>query len=391
VMAKAVEDTAFYRYNRLLALNEVGGDPGRFGVGLDAFHQDNAERLRNWPLCMVTTSTHDSKRGEDAAARLAVLSEMPTEWMRSVMRWTRQTEPHRTAVDGEPAPTRRDQYTLFQALVGAWPPGWDGRQGREALVSRTARYLEKALREAKQETSWLRPNEAYEAAVRRYLEATLADDGFVADLGGFCARLSTPGAANSLAMVLLRVCAPGVPDTYQGAELWNQSYVDPDNRVEVDYQSRRRRLAELRVKGGDRAGLARALLQHWTDGTVKMYVLQQALLTRARLRDVFLRGDYEPVRAGDHVVSFVRGGSQGRVVAVAPRLSFRLTRGEQPWPIGAAWGDLRLVVPAGRYRDVFTDARFQVGDEPLRLADVLAILPVALLVEEERGLERARR
>ncbi len=255
-------------------------------------------------------------------------------------------------------------------------------------MSRTARYLEKAIREAKLETSWLRPNEPYESAARRYLEEAFADESFLGDLLGFCRRIGSYGAANSLAMVLLRVCSPGVPDTYQGAELWNQSYVDHDNRGEVDYEARRRRLAELRSEAmKDRPALAARLLENWSDGAVKMYVLHEALLTRARLRDVFLRGDYEPVRAGDHVVSFVRGGSHGRAIAIASRLPYRLTRGDHPWPVAAAWGVQRIPLPPGRYRDVFTDARLEVGEEPPRVADILAILPVALLVEEEADVK----
>jgi (1->4)-alpha-D-glucan 1-alpha-D-glucosylmutase len=299
------------------------------------------------------------------------------------MRWTRRSDRYRSRADAQAAPGRRDQYTLFQALVGAWPCGRDALDGREELVARTARYMEKAVREAKLESSWLRTNEAYEEAVRHYVEASLRDDGFAADVAGFCARLGTYGAANSLALVLLRACAPGIPDTYQGGELWNQSYVDPDNRGEVDFDTRRRRLAELTLRSGrDRLGLARSLLESWSDGRVKMYVLHEALRTRARLVGTFRRGDYEPILAGDHVVSFARAEGDGRVVVVAPRLPFRLTRGEQPWPIGEAWGEQRLPLPAGCYRDAFTGAVHDLGDEPVRLADLLSDFPVALLVDD---------
>ena len=386
VMAKSVEDTAFYRYNRLLALNEVGSDPGHFGTSVDEFHAANSERLRTWPLSMLATSTHDSKRGEDAQARLAVLSEMPTEWVRAVMRWTRRTEGHRSLVDGRDAPSRLDQYTFFQALVGAWPAGWDGGSGREEFLSRTAAFMEKAVREAKLETSWMRRNEWYEVAVRRYLERSLRDDGFVADVAAFCARLGPYGAANGLSLALLRVTSPGIPDTYQGAELWNQSYVDPDNRAPVDFERRRRMLVRLRARAGrDRAALARRLLGRWADGAVKLYVLQEALATRARHHDVFRRGDYQALPAGDHLVSFVRGDGDGRIVVVAPRLSYRLTRGERKWPVGRVWGERRLPLPPGCYRDAFTGTRHDVGEEAPLVAHVLADFPVALLVDESRA------
>ncbi len=384
VMAKAVEDTAFYRYNRLIALNEVGGDPGRFGIGVEAFHAQNAERLRNWPLSMLTTSTHDTKRGEDAGARIAVLSEMPTEWLRAVSRWRRRSERHQTRVDWMVAPTRRDEYTFFQALVGAWPCSWDGHGADDELVARTTSYLEKAVREAKLETSWAHPDEAYEAALRRFVEGSLRDEGFVRDVAGFCARLGSYGAVNGLAAALLRICSPGVPDTYQGSELWNQSYVDPDNRRPVDFEARRALLRELRDSRCSRAELARSLLGRWSDGAVKLFVIQTALALRARLRDTFLRGDYDPIAAGDHVVSFLRADANARVIVVVPRLSYRLTAGEHPWPLAAAWGTRRIPLPSGRFRDAFTDAVHEFGEQPTPMAELLAEFPLALLVEEAR-------
>jgi (1->4)-alpha-D-glucan 1-alpha-D-glucosylmutase len=381
VMAKAVEDTAFYRYNRLLALNEVGSDPAEFGTGVDTFHAQNAERLRSWPLSMLTTSTHDTKRGEDAGARMAVLSEMPTEWQRTVTRWARMNERHKTPLDRGAAPTRRDEYTLYQALVGAWPCGWDGGGDREPFVARTVAYMEKATKEAKEQTSWTRNDPAYDGAVRAFIERILRDDGFVADLAAFSDRIGTYGATNGLATTLLRLCVPGIPDTYQGSELWNQSYVDPDNRRPVDFEARRALLAAIEQGRRDPARLARGLLDRWTDGAVKLYVLRVALETRARWRDVFLRGEYEPLAAGDHVVAFTRGDGEGRIVVVTPRLPHRLTGGERPWPTGDVWGDQRLPVPSGRYRDVFTGAR-HVADGGLPMAEILALFPVALLAEE---------
>jgi (1->4)-alpha-D-glucan 1-alpha-D-glucosylmutase len=299
------------------------------------------------------------------------------------MRWTRLTERHRARVADQPAPTRRDQYTFFQALVGAWPCGRQGQASREEFAARTARCTEKAIREAKLETSWLRRNDGYESAVRRYVEQSLADDVFASDVALFCARLGTCGAANGLALVLLRACCPGIPDTYQGSELWNQSYVDPDNRGVVDFAARERLLGEIEARSRrDRRALALDLLARWTDGGVKLYVLHEALRVRSRLRQTFLRGDYEPILGSEHAVSFLRADGAGRVVVVVPRLSYRLTRGEQPWPVGEAWRDERLQVPTGVYEDAFTGATREVGDEPARLAVLLSDFPVALLVEE---------
>ena len=379
VMAKAVEDTAFYRYNRLLALNEVGGDPAQFGTPVDSFHTQNLDRLRSWPLSMLSTSTHDTKRGEDASARIAVLSEMPAEWQRAVTRWARMAERHKKLVDGEPAPSRRDEYTLYQALVGAWPFGWDGRAGRDQLVNRTVAFMEKATREAKIETSWLRPDPDYDAAVRSFVERMLGDDAFVADLAAFDRTIGTHAAVNALAITLVRLTSPGIPDTYQGAELWHQSYVDPDNRGQVDFKQRRTVLAEIRAGLDDRRTLARRLLERWTDGAIKMYVTHVALETRKRMRQIFLRGDYQPLIGSDHAVGFARAFEDGRVVTIVPRLSYRLTRGARAWPLGEAWGRQTLPVPAGRYHDVYTGRVHDVGGT-VALAEVFSDFPVALLV-----------
>jgi (1->4)-alpha-D-glucan 1-alpha-D-glucosylmutase len=316
---------------------------------------------------------------------------MPTEWLRTVSRWSRRTDRHRTQQDGVSLPSRRDEYTFFQAIVGAWPYGWDGQgEEREGFVQRTAAYMEKVIKEAKVETSWTRPNAAYEAAMRRFVEGSLRDDGFVADVAGFCDQLGLAGATNGLATTLLRLTAPGIPDTYQGSELWNQSYVDPDNRRPVDYAHRHAMLREIERGKRDPAALASALLDRWTDGAIKLYVTHAALETRARLRDVFLRGDYEPLATGEHLVGFVRGAAPGRrgvadgqVVVLVPRLPHRLAGGQRRWPTGDVWGDERVALPAGRFRDVFTGAVHQVvEDEPPRVATLLARLPVALLVRE---------
>jgi isoamylase len=381
VMAKAVEDTAFYRYNRLLAMNEVGGDPGRFGTSLDELHAQSAERLRSWPLAMVTTSTHDTKRGEDAAARIAVLSELPTEWQQALTRWSRRAEAHRGVADDRPAPSRRDEYTFYQTLVGAWPFGWDGSGDRKPFVERLTACMDKAAKEAKDETSWIRPNDAYDQALRGFVEGVMRDDGLVDEMRRFMARIETHGASNALAQALLRLCVPGIPDTYQGSELWNQSLVDPDNRRPVDFAARAQLLEEIEARLGDPAALARDLLTRWTDGGVKLFVTHVALQARAALPDVFLRGEYVPLDGGPHTVAFLRMARDARrVITVVPRLTLKLTEGRAPWALGAVWGDQTLTLPDGTYRDAFTGRVHQSGGT-LKMADVLADFPVALLVE----------
>jgi len=380
VMAKAVQDTAFYRYNRLLALNEIGSSPTSFGTSIESFHAQNQERLRAWPLSMTTTSTHDSKRGEDAAARIAVLSEMPSDWLRAVTRWSRTAEPYRVLIDGMYAPSRRVEYTLFQALVGAWPCDFGETTDRKAFSARVAAFIDKAIKEEKEETSWICPNPGYEAATRKFVESLLLDKDFVEDCAAFCGRLATYGAANGLAQTLLRICSPGIPDTYQGAELWNQSFVDPDNRRPVDFARRQALLAEI-CGEKDLLALSQRLLVHWTDGGIKLYVLRAALRLRASHRDLFIRGEYEPIIVDEHVVAFMRSGRGERALVVTPRLSFRLTRGEVPWPLGAVWQDRQLPVPSGTYRDVLT-GQLHVSHGALALSALLAHLPVSLLLFE---------
>jgi (1->4)-alpha-D-glucan 1-alpha-D-glucosylmutase len=332
---------------------------------------------------MVTMSTHDTKRGEDAAARIAVLSEMPLDWQQAVTRWSRRAEPHRGAADDRPAPSRRDEYTFYQTLVGAWPFGWDGRGDRQPLIERLTACMDKAAKEAKIETSWIRPNPAYDQALRGFVEGVMRDDGLIDDMRRFMARLETYGASNALAQALLRLTVPGIPDTYQGSELWNQSLVDPDNRRPVDFAARGTLLNEIERRLGDPAALARDLLGRWTDGGVKLFVTHLALRTRASLPDVFLRGEYVPLDGGPHTVAFARTARDAaRVVAVAPRLTLKLTGGRVPWALGSVWGDQTLAIPDGTYRDAFTGRAHRVAGS-VRMADILADFPVALLVESQ--------
>jgi (1->4)-alpha-D-glucan 1-alpha-D-glucosylmutase len=380
VMAKAVEDTAFYRYARLICLNEVGTSPASFGTSIDAFHRGNLERARTWPLSMITTSTHDTKRGEDASARIAVLSEMPTRWRREVIGWNEVADGFRPTVDDEPAPTLKHEYLFYQSLVGAWPVGWDGKDKRAQFEKRLARFLEKAGKEAKEVTSWTNPDSRYDEAVASFVKSALSNDALMSSVRQFAELIAPYGAANGLAQCVLRLCSPGVPDTYQGAELWNQTLVDPDNRRPVDYGVRRDALATIRGRSHEPSSLSKELLSTFADGRIKLYVTHVCLTMRKAKRDLFLRGDYEALPAGEHVVAFTRGFEASRIVCLVARHSLIKTKGERPFAVGDVWNGERLAIPyPGMYRNAFTGATVEVNGET-RLSEVFADLPVALLV-----------
>jgi (1->4)-alpha-D-glucan 1-alpha-D-glucosylmutase len=380
VMAKAVEDTAFYRYTRLLCLNEVGGDPARFGETVAAFHAQNAERARSWPLSMTNTSTHDSKRGEDAAARIAALSEIPDAFAAALRELGELAAPCRSRVSGRVAPSRTVEYAFYQAVVGAWPLGWDGEKDAAAFVERVTAYMRKHVREAKRESSWTHPKEAYEAAVQRFVETALTRPAFVRRMRALCDTIAIAGATNGLATCLLRLCSPGVPDTYQGAELWNQALVDPDNRRAVDFETASKLLSRTREELGDRGALCTRLLEEVASGRVKQYVTHATLAFRREQPRLFLRGDYAAlVTSADDVVAFTRAHEDARLVCVVPRLWRGRVKDAGRFPLGDVWGDVRVLgVPAGRYTEVLTGRTFDVTGD-VRAAELFASLPVALL------------
>jgi (1->4)-alpha-D-glucan 1-alpha-D-glucosylmutase len=350
-MAKGVEDSAFYAFNRLVSLNEVGGDPGRFGVSVEEFHHACTEAQARRPTAMLASSTHDTKRSEDVRARISLLSEIPERWGAVVRGWMARNAVHRQGG----LPDRDMEYLLYQTLVGAWP----------LTLGRALAYAEKAAREAKTHTSWLDPDPAYEAAVAAFLEALLGDAGFTEELRAFVEPLVGPGRVSSLAATLIRLTAPGVPDVYQGTELWDLSLVDPDNRRPVDFALRRGLLAELGGLSPEEA-MARA-----GEGLPKLLVVKRALDLRARRPEAFGEAaTYEPLAAGGahagRVVAFARSGQAATVV---PRLVMGLGKG---------WGDTWVELPAGRWRDALGGER--VGDGGRRaLGDLLAGFPVALL------------
>jgi (1->4)-alpha-D-glucan 1-alpha-D-glucosylmutase len=409
VMAKGLEDTAFYIYNRLVSLNEVGGHPDKFGVSPEDFHRRNQERRRLWPHTLLATSTHDTKRSEDVRARIDVLSEMPGEWRAAVSRWSRWNAPKKTPADGQPAPDRNDEYLLYQSLVGAWPmekPGDPLAFSSEEFTEfreRIAAYMRKATLEAKVHTSWVNPNEEYDGAVRDFVLKLLEPRGknrFLRDLQAFQRRVAFFGRWNSLSQVFLKLTCPGVPDLYQGTELWDLSLVDPDNRRLVDYPKRRAVLAELKERveasQGDLLPLSRELLETSWDGRIKLYFIYRTLQARRRAPKIFSEGIYFPLEGEgekrDHLCAFARILKEDSIVVGIPRLVVGLLEGREELPLGeSAWKDTWLRVPgewAGRkYRNLFTgeelDVRNGFRGAGFPLGDLFRHFPVALLESTE--------
>ncbi len=399
VMAKGIEDTAFYRYNRLLSLNEVGGDPRRMSVTSATLHQFNLDRSKRWPQSMLATSTHDTKRSEDVRARISSLSELPDEWRHYLGRWNRLNRTHRRQVDGLPAPTRNDEYLIYQTLLGAWPLEECAELASPQFLERLEAYVVKAAREAKVSTSWIAPNDAYEQALVEFLRAILDErrpSAFLRDLLDLRAPVAWFGMLNSLSQTLLKLTSPGIPDLYQGTELPEFSLVDPDNRRPVDFARRDAMLAALEARWQDaasRAGLARELVANWPDGRLKLFTTWRALSVRASLADVFNHGSYEPLkvsgRHAEHVCAFRRVLDRREVVVVATARLAALTGKRLEPPVGAdAWHDTRIELPAGanaaRFVDAYTDAALlprgtKSRGGTLPVGDVLRILPIALL------------
>lgn len=388
VMAKAIEDTMFYRYNRLIALNEVGGTPEIFGAPLSEFHAVMSERLRTQPGGLSATATHDTKRGEDARARLYVLSEMPQLWQQAVSRWSQMNAPHRANLAAGAAPEPGVEWLFYQALAGVWPVDLspDDEQSLAALRDRMLAYMEKAAREAKTHTSWTDINGDYEQALRAFVAATLSaatGGGFLDDFVNTCQPVWVAGAINSLAQLAIKLTAPGVPDFYQGAELWDLSLVDPDNRVPVDFSSRQRLLQMVSDTGPE------SLLDDWVSGAPKLALTAAGLKTRSQHPLLFAEGEYVALDViGDrarHVVAFARFLSGAYAVTVAPRFVLDLIGGaDRPWVPAAHWGDTAIVLPDAMHgqpmRDVLTGASHDPST-PLPVATVLAHFPVGLMVE----------
>ena len=377
ITAKGVEDTAFYVFNRLVALNEVGGEPAATGASLETFHRQNAARLAEFPHCLLATSTHDTKRSEDVRARIAALSEMPEEWSSAVRRWHIMNRKHRAETDGEPAPDANEEYLLYQTLLGAWPLEGLHDGNRAEFTQRIQDYMAKALHEAKVNSSWLEPNGAWDDAVRAFIAAILAGGGrnrFPQSLAPLAERIAQLGAVNSLTQTVLKLTCPGVPDFYQGSELWDFSLVDPDNRRAVDYPLRRQKLESVaNVTPQD-------LLENWRDGRIKMFVIQRLLTLRRERPGLFASGAYSNFVAhgssAEKVVAFERRSGDAAMVVIVPRHTAALGFP----PIGQVWADTHVesAPPGLGWRDIFVE-RERTGGK-LLLSQAFADLPFAVLI-----------
>lgn len=391
VAVKGEEDTALYRYNRLTSLNEVGGDPTMFGGSIADFHRANRERLNSWPHAMVSTSTHDTKRSEDVRARLNVLSELPDEWEQAIRRWRQLTSRmeeggRRRALSGN------DEYLFYQTLLGAWPHHPPGDYAE--FVRRMVSYMKKATKEERRETSWTQPSPCYDASVEGYVRSAMARPGrnrFLADFLIFEEKVDWFGMLNSLSQTMIKLTAPGVPDTYQGNELWDYSLVDPDNRRPVDFALRRkmlRRTDEVLIRGG-KAAAARSALEDLPSGSAKLYLTAAVLRYRSANQGLFREGEYVPLAATgprrSNILSFARTLGDRRCVVFAPRFFTQLCD-QGSLPLGrAAWGDTLVATPDGveGCEEVLTGRKLTVehrrGRPMLAVADALAWFPVALV------------
>ncbi len=379
ITAKGVEDTAFYVFNRFVALNEVGGEPSATGASLETFHRQNAERLAEFPHCMLASSTHDTKRSEDVRTRLAALLELPDEWSKAMRRWQTMNRKHRREIEGEAAPDPNEEFLLYQTLLGAWPLEGLHDGNRAEFTQRVQDYMVKALHEAKVNSSWLEPNDAWDTAVREFIAALLAPgtrNRFPASLAPLAGRIAELGAVNSLAQTVLKLTCPGVPDFYQGSELWDFSLVDPDNRRPVDYTMRQQKLESVAQAS------PRDLLETWSDGRIKMFISHRLLALRREQPDLFASGSYAGISAQgackENIVAFLREENGQAILVIAPRHTVRLGFP----PIGDVWGDTYLIPPGqGRsWRNVFT-GQVATGDR-IPIAEAFAELPVAVLIAE---------
>ncbi|HXI13248.1 MAG TPA: malto-oligosyltrehalose synthase [Thermoanaerobaculia bacterium] len=413
VMAKGVEDTSFYIYNRLISLNEVGGEPDRdLSDNVERFHQENAARTSLWPRTLSASSTHDTKRSEDFRARLNVLSELPDEWKRSVRRWSRLNRHLRVqspagsegaseqpAAKSDGAPDANEEFLIYQTLLGVWPLDLNEEEG---LAARLEPWIEKSLREAKERSNWIEPNLSYEEAVKRYVRQVIAPENsrFLDDFRPFQSLLAFYGAINALSQLLLKITSPGIPDFYRGTELWDFSLVDPDNRRPVDFERRRKILASITFSS-DRSALIRELLRTWKDGRIKLFVTHTALQLRKAQPELFQSGHYIPLQTSgtrlSHVCAFGRvryEPSEARsdatakpthVITAVPRLSRSLVKRNQ-FPLGDVWRGNHLALPDNwpqRWINAFTGEILTAGPSGLALNDAFRSFPLLLLVSSD--------
>jgi (1->4)-alpha-D-glucan 1-alpha-D-glucosylmutase len=377
ITAKGVEDTSFYVYNRLLALNEVGGEPDAFGATVEHFHRHNEERLRSFPHSMVSTSTHDTKRSEDVRARIAALAEVPEEWARAVRRWHTANQKYLQEVDARTAPDANEEYMLYQNLIGSWPLEPMHAKARAVYVKRLQEFMMKALHEAKTNSSWIEPNERWDRAASEFIENILKPhrtNRFLRDFEKLAGRVAHMGMINSLSQTVLKFTIPGVPDVYQGQELWDFSLVDPDNRRPVDYKRRSKLMSEMGAES------PKVLLDHWRDGRIKLLITQRLLTLRLRQAALFGNGSYQALVAqgefANHCIAFARTHQDQTLLIIVPRLGSRVGLP----PVGDCWNDTRLDWQGPvTFTDVFTGATHTFSGS-IPLSQALADLPVAALV-----------
>jgi (1->4)-alpha-D-glucan 1-alpha-D-glucosylmutase len=383
IMAKGLEDTVFYIYNRLAALNEVGGEPQQFGLNAEAFHERNIDRQRNWPATLLATSTHDTKRSEDVRARMVAISEIPELWRRSLQRWRAANRRWKRTINDVDAPDANEEYLLYQTLLGTWPMQDNG--GPETIatpeyIERIQAYMAKALHEAKLNTSWIQPNEEWDAAMHDFVAKILDPsprNKFLPLFVPVAKEIAQLGAVNSLAQTLLKLTSPGVPDIYQGNEIWDFSLVDPDNRRPVDYKRRREMLQSItRAKPHD-------LLANWADGRIKMFLTQRVLQFRREHTELFQDGEYLPLilsgTFAECCVSFARTLRDQWIVVIIPRLSSRVGFP----PIGDSWNDTTIefpeALPLEHAHDLFTCHPVHLQNRGVKLANALSNLPFAVI------------
>jgi len=390
IMAKGFEDTALYNYNRLVSLNEVGGNPGLAGASIKDFHHFNLVRVNRWPHTLNTTSTHDTKRSEDVRARINVLSEISAEWQQHLTQWSQWNEPRKRKVNGLPIPESNTEILLYQTMVGTWPLS---EEDIPDFGERLKAYAIKAAKESKTFTSWLSPNPEYEGALIAFLDDILKRSNtnkFIEDFLQFEKRIAYYGALNSLGQVLLKITSPGVPDFYQGTELWDFSLVDPDNRRPVDFKRRIELLNGLvKQEAKGQQSMVEQLLKSWEDGRVKLFVTYKALNFRRSQNDLFQDGDYIPLRTmgkrQKHICAFARRLGDKWALTVIPRLLTRLAPADIPPISRQVWRDDRLLLPEGApacWLNIFTAENLTVSGatRELNLSHILCTFPIASLI-----------
>ena len=386
LMAKGVEDTIFYVYNRLLSLNEVGGSPDKFGAFISEFHNYNKQKAKLWPHSLNTLNTHDTKRSDDIRARLNVLSEMPNLWEQNIKQWHKINKKHKSPVDSTLAPDKNDEYFLYQTLAGALP--FNGQDYGSFLV-RMENYLIKAVREAKVHTAWLKPDSVYEKAYLDFMRRILdfSNPGlFLEKFFPFQRKVAYFGMFNSLAQTLLKITSPGVPDFYQGSEFWNLSLVDPDNRREVDFSKRRQVLEYMKAKEKENLSqLLKDLIESKEDGRIKLFLIYRALYSRTAYRELFQVGSYQGLDSGgkykENIIAFARRYNDQWAITIVPRfLSLFIKEGENP--LGQAWADTYVSLPddsGGNFINSITGENIS-GKRTLLLSSIMKSFPAALLM-----------